>query len=49
MTDAAVRLTHVLSLIEAEPVEFDDADGMVGALRRLCSAAVKAVRAAARA
>ena len=45
MTDAAVRLTHVLSLIEAEPVEFDDADGMVGALRRLCSAAVKAVPA----
>jgi GAF domain-containing protein len=37
------RLARVQSLIDAEPVDPDDSDGMVGALRRLCGAAVKAI------
>ena len=39
------RLADIQSLIAAEPAAADDADGMVGALRRLCGAAVKAVPA----
>jgi hypothetical protein len=39
------RLTHVQALIAQEPPVPEDADGMVGALRRLCGAAVKAVPA----
>jgi ANTAR domain/GAF domain len=45
VTDPTARLARVLALIEAEPATYEDADGMVGALRRLCGAAVKAVPA----
>ena len=39
------RLASVQSLIDAEPADAEDPSGMVGALRRLCSAAVKAMPA----
>jgi hypothetical protein len=39
------RLARVQSLIDAEPADLEDPHGMVGALRRLCGAAVKAVPA----
>ncbi len=39
------RLARVQSLIDAEPADHEDPHGMVGALRRLCGAAVKAVPA----
>lgn len=40
------RLASVASLIAAEPSDPRDPGGMVGALRRLCSAAVRAIPAA---
>jgi hypothetical protein len=40
------RLARVQALIAAEPAAPEDAEGMVGALRRLCGAAVKAIPAA---
>ena len=39
------RLAHIQSLIAAEPVAPEDPEGMIGALRRLCSAAVHAMPA----
>jgi GAF domain/ANTAR domain len=39
------RLAQVQALIAAEPAAPADADGMVGALRRLCGAAVRALPA----
>jgi hypothetical protein len=39
------RLASVQSLIDAEPADPQDPRGMVGALRRLCVAAVKAIPA----
>jgi GAF domain/ANTAR domain len=39
------RLARVQSLIDDEPVDPEDPSGMVGALRRLCAAAVKAIPA----
>ena len=40
------RLAQVKALVAAEPAAPEDADGMVGALRRLCGAAVRALPAA---
>jgi hypothetical protein len=39
------RLAHVQALIAAEPTTAADAEGMVGELRRLCGAAVRALPA----